>query len=147
MKKTFAQQNRAKNWITNILNRSKWKILSKRKRIVSHFQNHWKKIHNVFHFSFFEFYKTISDREKTHAFFIEIENEKHWKIENIFDNRLYYRKFQYLIKWMNYFDTNNQWLFATKMLQAKKLTSAFHVKYSKLFFNNGRFAKRQKINS
>ena len=41
---------------------------------------------------------------------IMIKKEKQWKMKKNLSNKIYYDKFQYFVKWLKYFDTNNEWL-------------------------------------
>ena len=77
-------------------------------------------IHDVFHVSLFESYINKFDINSK-SFVFEIKEKKQWKIESIFDNRIPRKKKEFLIKWLNYFEFENQWTEKVDLKNCKEL--------------------------
>ena len=60
---------------------------------------------------------------------IKVDGEDQAEIEQIFDSRMYYGKLQYLVKWLGYPITDNEWLPAQDMGAAGEYIEEFHEKY------------------
>jgi len=59
---------------------------------------------------------------------IVINREAEWEVEEIFDSRWHWRRFQYLIKWKGYGCEHNSWE-STSEVSMPELTAEFHCKY------------------
>ena len=105
-----------------------------------------KGIHDVFHVSLLEPYKVSADREEPQPPPMEVDGEEQWEIEDVLDSRFYYGKIQYLVKWLDYPDTDNQWLPAGEMEGARELTSSFHERYLNKPPSGGPPKKRRRLN-
>jgi hypothetical protein len=71
------------------------------------FSSVMKNIHDVFHVSFLKF---ANDKNDVTSSFIKVEDEKQWKIEEIVDKKIKNNKMSYLIKWLEYSHSNNEWI-------------------------------------
>jgi hypothetical protein len=85
-----------------------------------------KNIHDVFHVFFFKFANEKNDETSS---FIWIKNEKQWKIEEIDDKRIKKNKTSYLIKWLEYLHSNNEWMKKKDMNNVKEAIKKF-LKFS-----------------
>jgi hypothetical protein len=86
-----------------------------------------KDIHDVFHVFFLKFANEKNDETSS---FIWIEDEKQWKIEEIVDRRIKNNKTSYLIKWLEYSHSNNEWVKEEDMSNVKKIIEKFLSKSS-----------------
>lgn len=86
-------------------------------------------IHNVFHVSLLEPYHTIEGRAPPPPPLIEVDGEDQAEIEEILDSRMHYGKLQYLVKWLGYSVTDNEWILASNIGAAKEDVAEFHQKY------------------
>ncbi len=66
-------------------------------------------IHNVFHVSLLESYRERIEADSSSSLTF-LEDDEHFEIESILNNRIRYNKLEYLIKWQNWSDLKNQWL-------------------------------------
>ena len=60
---------------------------------------------------------------------IDVEEEKKYEIEEILDSRIHYGKLQYLVKWLGYLHTDNQWVAFKDVFRALELVSIYHRLY------------------
>ncbi len=67
-------------------------------------------IHDVFHVSLLEPYRTIEERTPSSPLLVEVEGEEHAEVEEILDNRIHYGTLQYLVKGFGFPVTDNEWL-------------------------------------
>jgi serine protease inhibitor len=86
-----------------------------------------KNIHDVFHISFLKFANDMNDETSS---FIWVEDEKQWKIEEIVNKRIKNNKTNYLIKWLEYSHSNNEWMKEEDMSNVKKAIKKFLNKSS-----------------
>ena len=86
------------------------------------------KIHNIFHISLLEPGKDW-DGTKMASPPIIVDNNKKYKVEEILDSRHHYGKLQYLIKWLGYSASDNQWVFAGNVGQSQEFVNFFHKIY------------------
>ncbi len=85
---------------------------------------HTFRIHNVFHVSLLKSYKKRFDDVMT-SFSIMINEEKHDEIKLILNSKLYRKRLQYLVKWLNWSNIENQWIYAENV-QVDELIRNFH---------------------
>jgi hypothetical protein len=86
-------------------------------------------IHNVFHVSLLKSFKAWFDESSTFLSIL-VENEKHYEIESILDNRIWHKKLQYFVKWLRWSNAKNQWI-SSQEIRANELIKKFHRKYSR----------------
>ncbi len=86
-----------------------------------------KNIHDVFHVFLL---KLANDKNDETSSFIWIEDEKQWKIEEVVDKRVKNNKTNYLIKWLEYSHSNNEWVKEKDMSNVKKIIEKFLSKSS-----------------
>ena len=49
-------------------------------------------VHNIFHVSIFELYRTFPEQEEAKPPPTEVDGKEHWEIEEIFNSWTYYKK-------------------------------------------------------
>ncbi len=81
-----------------------------------------KNIHNVFHVFLL---KLANEKNDETSSLIWIKDEKQWKIEEIVDKRVKKNKTNYLIKWLEYSHSNNEWMKKKDMSNVKKTIEKF----------------------
>ena len=89
------------------------------------------RIHNIFHVFFLKFYYSRVDFEKTKIFmqvFELINDEKQWKIKEIFDKTKNKNIYYYKMKWINWNDFYNQWLSKKNLNNVVELKKKFDEK-------------------
>ncbi len=86
------------------------------------FSSIMKNIHDVFHVFLLELANEKNDETSS---LIWIENEKQWKIEEIVDKRIRKNRTSYLIKWLEYSHSNNEWMKEEDMSNVKKAIEKF----------------------
>ena len=64
-------------------------------------------VYNIFHVYFFEPYRISLEQEEVKPPQIEVDGKKHWEIEKVLNSQTYYEKFQYLVWWLGYPNSNN----------------------------------------
>jgi hypothetical protein len=86
------------------------------------------KTHPVFHTSKFLRYhcNTIGNCAPTNPPAIKIEGHNEFEVEKVSDSRVYYRKFQYLVKWLGYDHLHNSWEPVSNVSNSKELIHKFH---------------------
>ncbi len=104
---------------------------------------HTFRIHNVFHVSLLKSYKERFD-DVTTSFSIMINEEKHDEIKLILNNKLYRKRLQYFVKWLNWSNIENQWIYAENV-QINELIQDFHQQYFNKFNTDASNAKRRRI--
>ena len=60
---------------------------------------------------------------------IVVDEEEEYEVEEILDSRIYRRKFQYLVKWKGYSETENSWEPVANVENAKRAIANFHKKH------------------
>ena len=88
-------------------------------------------IHDVFHVSLLEPYRTMEGRTSSPPPLVEVEGEEHAEVEEILDIRMHYGTLQYLVKWLGFPVTDNEWLKAEDLGTAEEYVTDFHEKYPK----------------
>ena len=58
-----------------------------------------------------------------------MKEKEQWKMKKVLNNRIYYDKFQYFVKWLKYSDTDNEWLKSSELDEIQELIRDFHEKY------------------
>jgi hypothetical protein len=81
-----------------------------------------KDIHDVFHVSLL---KLANEKNDETSSLIWIKYEKQWKIEEIVDKRIKKNKTSYLIKWLEYSHSNNEWVKEKDMNNVKEAIEKF----------------------
>ncbi len=73
----------------------------------------------------------LSEQHSESFKFLTIENNEHWKINDILNSRCYQDQIQYKIKWMK-LDQNNKWYYVNKeeFKSLKEVLVKFHKLYS-----------------
>ena len=90
------------------------------------------KIHNVFHVSLLEPCDLPRDgTAPPPPPPIEVDGEEEYKVEEILDSKTYRGKLQYLMKWLGYPDTDNQWVYKDQVAGSSDLIKLFHRLYPK----------------
>ena len=85
------------------------------------------KIHNVFHVLLLE--PCDLSRDGTAPPFlppIEVDGKEEYEVKKILDSKTYCGKLQYLVKWLGYPDTDNQWVYKDQVAEASNLVKLFH---------------------
>ena len=59
--------------------------------------------------------KTTRPSKKKQPPPVLVEGEEQWEVEKVLDSRIYYGKLQYLVKWLEYSDTDNEWLKSSEL--------------------------------
>ena len=93
--------------------------------------NTFHNIHDVFHVSLLELYRTTEGRAPPSPPLVEVEGEEHAEVEEILDSRVHYGTLQYLVKWLGFPVTDNEWLKADELSKAEEYITDFHEKYPK----------------
>jgi hypothetical protein len=86
-----------------------------------------KDIHDVFHVFLLKF---ANDKNDETSSFIWIKDEKQCKIEEIVDKRIKNSKTSYLIKWLEYSHSNNEWIKKEDINNVKEIIEKFLSKSS-----------------
>jgi hypothetical protein len=81
-----------------------------------------KDIHDVFHVFLLKF---ANDKNDETSSFIWVKDEKQWEIEEIVDKRIKNNKTSYLIKWLEYSHSNNEWVKKKTWTTSKKSLKNF----------------------
>ncbi len=81
-----------------------------------------KNIHDVFHVSLLELTNEKNDETSS---LIWVEDEKQWEIEEIVDKRVKKNRTSYLIKWLEYSHSNNEWVKEEDMSNVKEAIEKF----------------------
>ncbi len=98
-----------------------------------HLFTNMKHIHLMFSLKLLQSYSEDSLSEQHSESFksIIIENDEHWKIDNILNFRCYQDWIQYKVKWKD-LDRNNEWYYVNKekFNDSEKVLNEFHKLYS-----------------
>jgi hypothetical protein len=86
------------------------------------FSSIMKNIHDVFHVFLLKF---ANEKDDETSSFIWVEDEKQWKIEEIVDKKVRKNRTSYLIKWLEYSHSNNEWVKKEDMSNVKKAIEKF----------------------
>jgi hypothetical protein len=86
------------------------------------FSSIMKEIHDVFHVFLL---KLANEKDDETSSFIWVEDEKQWEIEEIVDKRIKKNKTSYLVKWLEYSHSNNEWVKEEDMNNVKKTIKKF----------------------
>ena len=86
-------------------------------------------IHDVFHVFLLEPYQTVERHAPLPPLLIKVDGKEQAEIEEILDNRMHYRKLQYLVKWLEYFVSDNEWILASNLSATEEYVTEFHQKY------------------
>lgn len=86
------------------------------------------KIYNIFHVLLLELCDNKSKTSLPPP--IDMEGEEEYKVEKILDSCIHYRKLQYLVKWLEYSHTDNQWAAPEDIFGASELVSIYPRLYS-----------------
>ena len=87
------------------------------------------KIHNVFHVSLLEPCELSTEGTVPLPPPIEVDGEEEYEVEESLDSRVRHRKLQYLIKWLGYPDSDNEWVPEGHVADSKELVDLFHRLY------------------
>ncbi len=92
-----------------------------------------KHLHSMFSSKLLQSYSenSLSEQHSESLRLIIIENDEHWKINNILNFRRYWGQIQYKVKWTN-LDRNNEWYYVDKekFNDSEKVLNEFHKLYS-----------------
>ncbi len=92
-----------------------------------------KHLHSMFSSKLLQSYSedSLSEQHSESLRLITIEDDEHWKIDNILNFRRYQDWIQYKVKWIN-LDRNNEWYYVDKekFNDSKKVLNEFHKLYS-----------------
>jgi hypothetical protein len=101
------------------------------------------RIHNVFHVFLLKLFKKRFDEVIT-SFSIMINEERHDEMKLILNRKLYRKKLQYLVKWLNWSNIENQWIYVDNV-QVDDLIKNFHQQYFHKSSENASNAKKRRI--
>ena len=89
------------------------------------------KIFNIFHFNLLRktFENSLFEQINELASSIIINDEKEWKVNDIFDVRKYYRRVQFFVKWKKH-DENKIWYDSKRFRNAFDIVKDFYDRYS-----------------
>ncbi len=105
--------------------------------------SHTFRIYNMFHVFLLKSYRERFDDVITSSS-IMINEERHDEIKLILNNKLHQKRLQYLVKWLNWSNIENQWLYATD-IKADELMKNFHQQYFDKLSKNESNAKKKRI--
>ncbi len=88
-----------------------------------------KNIYDVFYVSLVEPYLTVKGRKLDQPPFIEVDAEDQTMMREVLDSKMHYGKLIYLIKWLGYSVTDNEWIEASDIVEANEYIAEFHSKY------------------
>ena len=88
------------------------------------------KIFDIFHFNFLRkmFENSLFKQVNEFASSIVINDEKEWKMNDIFDVRKYYRRVQFFVKWKKH-DENKIWYDSKRFRNAFDIVKDFYDRY------------------
>jgi hypothetical protein len=91
----------------------------------------WRHIHPVFHISLLSPYVQTKEHGPSHANPPPdiINGEEEYEVKHILDGKPVGRRFKYLVKWLGYPDTENQWLAASNLDHAKDVIFDYHKQF------------------
>jgi hypothetical protein len=105
--------------------------------------SHTFRIHNVFYVFLLKSYRERFDEVMTSSSVI-VDEERHDEVKLILNSRTYRKRLQYLIKWLNWSDTENQWIYVYDV-KTDDLIKKVHQQYSDKLSKDESNAKRRRI--
>ncbi len=78
------------------------------------------------------------------SFSIIINEKKHDEMKLILNNKLYRKRLQYFVKWLNWSNTENQWIYVDDV-QADDLIKNFYQQYFHNSSENASKTKKRRI--
>lgn len=89
------------------------------------------RIHPVFHVQLLHRHhkNTIPGRVQPEPQPVVIDGEQEWEVEKILDSRFFRRRFEYLIKWLNFDEHHNSWQPLRDVEHAKEAIEDFHREF------------------
>jgi hypothetical protein len=140
--KTFIRRDYSTNLIISITNRSKCKISLKNKRTNL---TYFIRFEYTMFFMFFllKLFKKRFDKVIT-SFSIMINEKKHDEVKLILNNKVYRKRLQYFVKWLNWSNVENQWIYVDDV-QIDELMKNFHQQYFQKLSENASNAKKKRI--
>ena len=60
---------------------------------------------------------------------IKVNGKEKYEVKEILDSKTYCGKLQYLVKWLRYPNTDNQWVYKDQVAGASNLVKLFHWLY------------------
>jgi hypothetical protein len=105
--------------------------------------SHTFRIHNVFYVSLLKSFKKRFDEVIT-LFSIMINEKRHDEVKLILNNKLYRKRLQYFVKWLNWSNIENQWVYVDDV-QIDDLIKNFHQQYSHKSSEDASNAKKKRI--
>ncbi len=88
-----------------------------------------KNINDVFHVSILEPYRTVKRRKSETPLFIDVDDEDQAESEKGLDSKMYYWKLMYLVKWLGYPVTDNEWIAISDMAEVNEYVAEFYSNY------------------
>jgi hypothetical protein len=104
---------------------------------------HTFRIHNVFYVFLLKSFKKRFDEMIT-SFSIMINEKKHDEVKLILNNKLYQKRLQYLVKWLNWLNVENQWIYVDNV-QIDELIKNFYQKYFQKLSEDASNAKKKRM--
>jgi hypothetical protein len=104
---------------------------------------HTFRIHNVFHVFLLKSYKKRFNDVITSSS-IMINKERHDEMKLILNNKLYRKRLQYFVKWLNWSNIENQWVYAENV-QTDDLIRDFYQQYFNKLSIDASNAKRKRV--
>ena len=86
-------------------------------------------IYDAFHVSLLEPYYTVEGRAPPPPHLIEVDDKDQAEIQDVLDSRIHYGKLQYLVKWLRYSVSDNEWILAGNLSVAEEYVTEFHQDY------------------
>jgi hypothetical protein len=105
--------------------------------------SHTFRIHNVFHVLLLKSFKRRFDEVIT-SFSIMIDKKRHDEMKLILNNKLYRKRLQYFVKWLNWSNAENQWIYVDDV-QVDELIKNFHQQYFQKLSENASNVKKRRI--
>ena len=88
----------------------------------------FRNVHNTFHVSLLE--PCTHDRElNSRPGPMEVDGDEHWEVQEVLDSKLHYHKLMYLVRWVGFPESDDQWLYPDAMDACQELISDFHKHY------------------
>ncbi len=88
-------------------------------------------IHDIFHVSFLEPYRTMEGRTSSSPPLVKVKGKEHAEVVEILDSRMHYGTLQYLVKWLRFPVTEKESMKAEDLGKAVEYVTDFHEKYPK----------------
>jgi hypothetical protein len=105
------------------------------------FKSFWS-FHNVFHVFLLKSYRKRFEVTSFSSSTL-LKDDEHFEIKSVLNSWIHYEKFEYLMKWLKWFDSENQWL-KFEDINVDELIEQFHMQYSQKLdeSKDHRFTKR-----